>query len=317
VAIEDSEIILHIKVLLDQLGPFTANTLRKDKWRTAEHLAYELIRCGLPVTVDQVDGALRRYEAGYRERMKRGLPPEADIRRATYPDRTTALPLWGSTAHLGEPWLGQPSEERLDAPGDLGLNLPVSETDPRVFLSHTHQDAELCGGVAERLAELGIRAWMFEVDIEERGVIANCVREAIASCACCAGLLTRNSIASLWVLTELHTALESKKHVALVVDAPDRLLLALLESVRFQNPEGPFDFGVQYDAQAADKLREDYSLRNSQSRAGRYPNQLRDFLATLPAYLGGKEMLAFPEPPADWAGVFGLCGMEELRKRLA
>jgi hypothetical protein len=156
---------------------------------------------------------------------------------------------------------------------------------------------------------------MFETDIEYRGMVANCVRKAIETAACCAALLTRTSIASLWVLTELHTALESKKPVVLVIDASDELLLDLLQSVQFQNPNEPFDYYVKYNEEAVRKLNAKYCLRETESRANRYPSQVRDFLVSLPTYLAGGPALAFPDVPAHWSRSFAIRGLEGLRER--
>jgi len=315
--VSEPEIIARVTTLLDELGPFTPQALRKDKWRTTEQLTYELRRRGCDVELDDVDEALNRYEAAYRERLENGQSAEAAIRRATYPDRTTALPLWGSTKHNGQPWREQAAPERLDEPQAAGRAGQVDESAPRAFLSHTHTDGVLAARLAAVLANEGIGAWTFESDIEYRGPIAKCVREAIEKSACCIGLLTRTSIASLWVLTELHTALQCQKPVVLVIDVADGLLLDLLGSVCFHNPDGPFDFDVEYDEEIADKLLAYYRLRDTESRASRYANQLRDFLVTLPAYLAGRPALGFPYVPPEWSGTFGIEGVESLLVRVS
>ena len=316
--LSEPEIIAQVTTLVDNLGPFPPKALRRDMWRTTEQLTYELVRLGFEVRLDDVDQALRRYEAAYRDRLENGASPEADVRRATYPDRTTALPLWGSTKHHGQPWRDQAAPERLDSPQATPPAEGLGDSAPHVFLSHTHTDALLAGQLTSLLAQKGIGAWMFESDIEYRGPIAKCVRAAIEKSACCIGLLTRTSIASLWVLTELHTALECKKPVVLVIDVADGLLLDLLRSVRIQNPEGPFDFGVLKDegiVRIVDKLHADYCLHETESRSNRYVSQVRDFLATLPAYLAGRPALGFPHVPPDWSGKFAIDGIESLLDR--
>lgn len=305
----ESEIIAQITTLLDNLpheGP------REATWRTTDQLTNELVRRGFEVDLDDVDQALTRHEARYRKQLEDGLPAEAYIRRATYPDRRTALALWGSTNVHRAPWPSQPASERLDSPQTLTSATHVDESAPRAFLSHTHNDAVLATAMVSALANMQIGAWMFESDIEYRRPIAKCVRAAIEQCACCVGLLTRTSIASLWVLTELDTALECKKPVLLVIDVADELLLHLLASVRFQNPKGPFDFGVQYCQEVVDKLHADYCLRESESRANRYLGQVRDFLASLPTYLAGRCALGFPCAPPTWSGSFAVQGIETL-----
>ena len=282
----DCPIIDQVAVILRAIGPFSKDTLRKDKWRTTEQLAYLLLTCfANDVEVDDLDRLLCDYEAMYRERMKSGLPPAAKIRRAVYPDRTTALPLWGSTEYHGQPWPKQPEAERTDPPDDLPSGLHVPEDSPRVFLSHAHRDVELATHLAKALAARGIGAWMYETDVEARGNIAECVRSAIEFTACCVALATRESVASLWVLTELHTALQSGRRVALVIESTDDLFLDLLRSVRFNHPEAPFDTSVEFCSDILGRLHADYSPRENATRAARYQSQVRDFLATLPTYL--------------------------------
>jgi TIR domain len=313
--LSEPEIIAQITTLLDSLGPFPPKAPRKDMWRTTEQLTYELVRLGFEVDLDDVDQALSQYEVAYRERLANGRSQEVTIRRATYPDRTTALPLWGSTRHHGQPWRDQAAPERLDEPRPVRSAIRIDESAPRAFLSHTHGDGLLAAELASVLANMGIGTWMFESDIEYRGPVAKCVRAALDTSACCIGLLTRTSIASLWVLTELHTALECKKPVVLVINVADGLLLDLLRSVRFQNPDGPFDFGVRYDEEIAGKLHADYRSAETESRARRYPSQVQAFLETLPAYLAGRPALGFPYVPPDWSGSFAIDPIESLLDR--
>jgi hypothetical protein len=194
-----------------------------------------------------------------------------------------------------------------------------------VFLSHARDDAPAALRLAQVLVERCVGSWRFEAHIEQRGDIAQCVRTAIAEADALVALVTRTSIASLWVLTELHTSLETQKIVALVVDANDPLLLRLLESARFPNPDQDFDLSVQYDPEVVKFLREDYAKRQSQSRADRYETQVRDFMATLPRYLGSvssdghrvwRPALAFPSPPVGWSGFVALEPVEHLTRRL-
>lgn len=310
----DSHIIDQVAVILRAIGPFAKDAPRKDKWRTVEQLTYLLRRDGNEMNVDELDCLLLRYEESYRERMKNGLPPAAKIRRAVYPDRTTALSLWGSTEYLKQPWPEQPGAERADPPGDLPTSLHVPEKAPRVFLSHAHRDVQLAIRLAEALAKRGIGAWMYETDVEYRGNIAECVRLAIKSTACCVALATRDSIASLWLLTELHTAVKLGRPVALVIDSADALLLDLLRSLEFNNPEAEFDHSVEFSPDVLDSLDADYSQRESPTRAARYKGQVRDFLITLPLYLDhlNRPALAFPDTPPEWAGPIRLATVDDL-----
>jgi hypothetical protein len=170
-----------------------------------------------------------------------------------------------------------------------------------------------------------VGSWRFETHIDQRGDIAACVRTAIAEADALVALVTRTSIASLWVLTELHTSLEAEKAVALVVDANDPILLQLLESARFPHPNEDFDLSVEYDRHLTRLLRDDYGRRQSQNRRDRYEAQVGDFMATLPRYLGSvgsdghriwREAFAFPSPPVKWSGFIVLAPFRDLPIRL-
>ncbi len=316
----DCEIINQVAVILAAIGPFSKETPRKDKWRTTEQLQSLLRTCfGKHVEVDELDCLLSDYEAIYRGRMNRGILPAAKIRRAVYPDRTTALPLWGSTEYHGQPWPEQPDAHRTDPPDDLPSALRVPADSPRVFLSHTHRDTEQAIHLAKALAKEGIGAWMYEVNIEARDNIAQCVRAAIKSTACCVALATRESIASLWVLTELHTTLENDGHVALVIDTTDDLLLDLLKSLKFHHPEQNFDDSVEYCTDTLERLLADYSSRATATRAARYPSQVKDFLASLPTYLNHltEPAFTFPEIPVTWVGAIQMASIEQLVEKVS
>jgi hypothetical protein len=171
-----------------------------------------------------------------------------------------------------------------------------------------------------------VGVWRFETHIEQRGDIAECVHSAIAESDALLGLVTRTSIASLWVLTELHTSLKMQKTVALVVDADDPLLLQLLESARFSYPDGDFDLSAEYDRDIVRQLSHDFRRRNSQTRSDRYEEQLGNFIATLPLYLGSlssdghriwRPALGFPKLPERWSGFIELGPLDDLPRRLA
>jgi hypothetical protein len=314
----DRELLKKVAAYLTDLGPFDPGARRHEKWRTTEQLAAELRETTCShVRLDELDRVLGVHEAAVRSRLERGLLPAAQVRRATYPDRTTALHLWGSTKHHGQPWLTQAPVTRMDDPTDLPAELRVADAAPHVFLSHTQRDGALALDLAHSLASLGIGSWMFESHIEERGPIAQCVRKAIAETAGCLALVTRESIASLWVLTELHTALEGGRPVSLVVDATDEMLLQLLESVRFSHERRAIDSDVKYDEAVLQAMHVDYARCSSATRASRYVQQARDFLATLPVYLSGGGAFALPGAPASWHGTIAWLHLRELPGRLS
>src|SRR6202011_5026806 len=142
----EEEVLVSVADLLRKL-PFGRELAREVKWRTTEQIANELgqfDRAG----IDRIDRILHQHEARSLERLEQNLPAEAVIRRAKYPDRTTALPLWGSVEHHGQPWMGH-RPDRTDPPDDIPYNLLVPNGAPQVFLSHTRWDAGLSLRVAE------------------------------------------------------------------------------------------------------------------------------------------------------------------------
>lgn len=317
------ELLSRVAALLDALGPFSPDATRDEKYRTTDQLANELGLLGREA-IDRLDQLLSRHEEEGIHRLEAGLAPERVVRRAKYPDRTTALTLWGSTKHHGQPWSGL-NPSRSDSIEDLPPSLVVPEGVPHVFLSHASDDAPTAFRLAKALAAMHVGSWRFETHIDQRGDIAECVRSAIAEADALVALVTRTSIASLWVLTELHTSLEQQKTVALVVDAEDTLLLKLLESIRFPHPDENFDLSVNYKHNLVELLQQDYARRQSQSRADRYKTQVRDFMATLPLYLGivssdghrvWRPAIAFPSPPARWSGFIALDSLLALPRRL-
>ena len=322
--VPEAELLGRVVALLEDLGPFSANARREDKWRTTEQIANELDLFGA-AAVDHLDRVLREHEAYCLVLLEEGLPSRSVIRRAKYPDRTTALPLWGSVKHHGPPWRGH-RPDRYDPPEDIPSFLAVPESAPHVFLSHTHQDSELALRLAKALASMEIGAWRFETHIEQQEDIADCVRDAILEAAALVALVTRHSIASLWVLTELHTSLETGQAVILVIDADDPLLLRLFQSVRFPNPDEDFDLSVEYDREVLRNLKVEYSVGQTESRVERYEKQAGEFLATLPRYLGNvppkctkrvwRAAIAFPHVPSRWSAFIKLASLPELPKRL-
>jgi hypothetical protein len=152
---------------------------------------------------------------------------------------------------------------------------------------------------------MGIGTWMFETNVGYGQNIANCVRNAMRECSCCVVLVTRESIVSLWILTELHNALNVGRPCIVVFDASDDLLLRLLRSLAFRDLSGMFDTLVQYDKQIVVGLRSAYASHpRHESRVDRYESQVHDFLASLPLYLNHltQPAFAFPNLPQTWSG---------------
>lgn len=317
-----SDLLDRIAAVLDGLGPFREGAPRTEKWRTTEQLAAEL---GMETAadLDWVNSVLTAHEAERVARLEAGSPPNAVVRRAKYPDRTTALPLWGSVRWHGQPWMGH---RRRDQPDDEPSSLRVPAGTPAVFLSHSSHDRLLAQSLAEQLASNDIRAWRFESSIEYGHDIAQAVRAALIEADAIVLLLTGYSIASLWVLTELHSGVEANRRIAVVLHTDNPLLSDLVESARFPHPDGDFDTSVEYSAAAVRMLRHHYRRTESDARVGRYEQQVADFLATIPLYLRpwnqqeGSQwmpMYAFPHRPQVWKGTVRLGPLAELGDLLA
>jgi hypothetical protein len=315
-AFMENDLILQIESVLEGLGEFGEDAPREAKWLTTEQLANRLWSSDASSHLKDLDDLLSRYEAIYRVQLESGLQTEARIRRAVYPDRTTALPLWGLTRRHGQPWLNKPTERRTDPPDDIPDSRRVSASAPHVFLSHSNIDQALGTEVAEALAQMDIGTWMFETNIGHGQNIAGCVRDAIAGCSCCLLLVTRDSIASLWVLTELHNALNIGKRCFLIINSDDDLLLNLLQSLDFRYPDSMFDTSVRCNAQVLAELNTSYvEKEKSKSRTERYLSQVADFLATLPLYLDHfrQPVFVFSKIPSHWSGPFKLSPLGQLR----
>ena len=151
-SLDHNDVILRVAKILEDLGPFPKTAPRHQKWRTTEQLANALWHSDAHLHLEELDQLLTQYEAEYRDQLKRGINPVALIRRAVYPDRTTALPLWGATVHHGQPWLSQSSGQRADPPEDFPDLEGVPESAPHVFLSHASGDSSLAGDIARTLA---------------------------------------------------------------------------------------------------------------------------------------------------------------------
>lgn len=97
----EHELLVAAANLLDKLR-FTPDMPRESKWRTTEQLAQEMELSAQDAT--RLDQILRDHEARSLDNLANGLAPDALIRRAKYPDRTTTLPVSGSVKHHGPPW---------------------------------------------------------------------------------------------------------------------------------------------------------------------------------------------------------------------
>jgi hypothetical protein len=321
----NAELMASIVAILGSLGPFDPEGPREAKWRTTEQLANAVSeQLEHAVTVDMVDALLTAHEAEGMLRLNAGLPADRDVRRATYPDRTTVLPLWGSTVHHGQPWLGQPSAilaDRSDAEGSAAS--PNCDA-PVAFLSYSSRDARLAANVAERLTLAGLRTWRYEASILPGENIARAVREALVGARWFFALLTRTSIASLWVLSELHTALMAAKAIRLIVDAEDATLTRLLQSGAFPHVPAlpltpvtatafPLDMSVEYDLACVDEMYASYAELESATRTARYRVRVHEFLATLPAYVSGQPLIMYPAPPQMWRGPLPTLSIQDIR----
>jgi hypothetical protein len=132
----EPELLAAIATLLNKLR-FTRDMPREAKWGTTEQLTNEMELLG-PDAVAHLDRVLREDEAQCLDRLAKGLSPRALIRRAKYPDRTTALPLWGSVKHHGPPWVGY-RPDQSDPLHDVPSTLFVPDSAPHALFLVVHR----------------------------------------------------------------------------------------------------------------------------------------------------------------------------------
>src|SRR5262249_50252761 len=116
---------------------------------------------------------------------------------------------------------------------------------PQVFVSYSFRDMHLAARMRLTLGrEYGFRPWLASEMLEKEGLIFEGVRAALESSAWILILLTRHSLGSAWIDTEVNTALglsrvedsivsdnRMKKPVVFVADANDSDLLNVLGSL--------------------------------------------------------------------------------------
>lgn len=291
--LDPDTLMVVIAEYLESLGPFPEGAIRADKWRTTEQLLHELNPKGWSLI--ELDEELLRREMAWEERLAQGLQPNTRIRRAYYPDRTTVLPLWGATKWLKPPTPGM-SRRRVDQPQDLPEDLQTAEGSPTVFLSYSSTDRDLSMQIARETARLGLTPWMFETHIDHYGDIPKSVQAAIRKAECLISVVTRRSLASLWMLTELHSAYEMGKSLVMIIDANDDDLVHLFRSIKQQKePDEVFDHGVQYCEAVVTDMAEDYGFVRDLDKATTYRQRVHDFLASIPMYQACGAAVAYPD----------------------
>ncbi len=252
---------------------------REESWMTAEEIQKW---SGIPRSPAEIEQALlhrwQRAQLGH-------------IRPAKYPHQDNLSRLWGhiervrplDKVHL-EPF-------RLDAPLELEpLELPPGA--PQLFISFCSLDLELAIQVRQSLAEQGIYSWLYLDQIKTGDTIFEAVRAGMNTCFGLIGLLTRTSIGSAWVSSELQTGLEIGKSIFAVFDAGDEELMRLLEDWK---PDQP----IKRDNSLIDPLEESYSQKAPQRHAGGY----RDGVWSLFTYLAKYSSRVFyPKRPTGWLG---------------
>jgi len=84
--------------------------------------------------------------------------------------------------------------------------MPTTRTTGKVFISHTHQDAELARDLARRLRQAGLEALVARADIPAGSDWKKTLREGIRTADAILLLVTPASLHSDWMMTELGMA---------------------------------------------------------------------------------------------------------------
>ncbi|MDH3639008.1 MAG: toll/interleukin-1 receptor domain-containing protein [Gammaproteobacteria bacterium] len=266
-----SELVVRTEELLRRV--------RRWDWRNTDALAREL-----RVDRDELLHALAHHASGKRPRIR--YHPLPSGRRLDI--------LWGLVERVGDdPDL--PPLERADLPED---EAPVESdrTIPRVFVSHSHRDAEWVFEIASVLKPLGIACWLYQLHIEFRETIIPSVRSALERCRGAIVCVSRHGLGSLWVQKEFGFALnELNKPLLVVLDGTDP---SLLDCFRRDRPAHAMQSQVQQLARetAADLAVEDRERWERISME--FAHGVHDFVQQ------GGALLVHPEPALENRGEF-------------
>jgi hypothetical protein len=233
---------------------------------------------GIPDGADVIESALLSlWEAG----------ASGQIRPAKYPHETNLFRLWGHEEVVGRRDRSEIETRRLGESVALEL-LDFASFEADVFLSFSSHDYQLALDVRLYLAQLQVRAWMYQA-IPNRALIVEGVREAMANCDAVLALLTCHSLGSAWVYSEIHSASSDiDKPIYALIDATDQDLLALLQTT---DPGRPHVIPPHL----LEPLLHKYQSVESDARTEKYERVLSDQLTSMRYCYSGAALF----PPAS------------------
>jgi TIR domain len=213
----DTAFLMKLEDHLSTLPPPKPDQPRLASWMTAEEIAQWGKLAEKPPEIDE---ALLKWWCTKTPRC---------IRFAKYPHETKLCRLWGHVSVVPEhegtelrPW-------NAEAPIQLDP-IPLPPRTPEVFLSFSSLDFELAMKVRQSLADLRIRTLIYQAIIARDEPIIESVRNAMTNCQGVVVLLTRSSMASAWVQTEVKSALGFEKPAVALIDGTDSVLVDFLKN---------------------------------------------------------------------------------------
>lgn len=276
---------------LEQLPSVYEGVNREESYMTAEQIK---LWWGTRCSAEEIQQALvNRWQ----------LDLLNNIRPAKYPDQHSLLLLWGHKTRLRPN-----SEVRLhneDEPLELEV-LHLPEDAPQLFVSFSSKDLVLAVKMRKCLAELGFGTWLYVTNIKKDRLISEIVQSGIKNCVGVVALLTRVSIGSAWVYTEVNVSINSGKPVFGIFDAMDAELIQLLQA---WHPDRTFN---SKSLEIAPFVKW-YSDNIGEHHIDGYTTSLCDLLNTLNKYSG---LVLYPTRPKNWNGEDIFLDFRELEEKL-
>ncbi|MEP7110290.1 MAG: toll/interleukin-1 receptor domain-containing protein [Ferruginibacter sp.] len=275
----DNEFIAELEIRLKSLPSLNEEVEREARWMTAEQIKDW---SGIINNVADIDQFLcDEWQLG---KLK-------NIRPAKHPHSSKLVTLWG---HIENVWPVDPSAiqlSRLDEPMQLEqFDLP--EEAPKIFISYSSVDLDLVQQLRKQLASKGFQSWLYVSEINRGRLIFDNVSSGIENSIAAIGFITRFSIGSAWVYTELMTTVKKGMLVYALFDAGDKELMQLLESLVPGTPG-------KYCSDLIKPLVDAYAVKGIEHNIKGYDYSIQALLNSLHYYSG---IVMFPKRPEEWKG---------------
>ncbi|MEO8414335.1 MAG: toll/interleukin-1 receptor domain-containing protein [Ginsengibacter sp.] len=290
----NNEFIKELETKLKSLPSLTVDVEREERWMTAEQIRDWAGIANSPEDIDQF--LCDQWQLG---RLKY-------IRPAKHPHRSKLVTLWG---HIENVWPIDPSQfqiSRLDEPMQLErFELPGDA--PQIFVSYSSIDLDLVKQLRKQLAIKGFQTWLYISEIKRNNYIIDNVSSGIKKCMAAIGFITRSSIGSAWVYSELEMAVNEINHVYALFDTSDHALMRLLESFVPGTPS-------LYNLDLIQPLTDAYLEKGIEHNIEGYRNSIGNLLNSLGHYT---EKVMFPNYPPEWNGSKVFINFPEFLQKLA